>query len=277
VKRRLFGLAGVFFLVGMAVALAQESQTIPPAPLPAASQSQVECAGFIAGTQVSEDIYILDGADNDLHSPMRQFAPRDNVFLRSRSGAAFTVGVEYSVLRSAALTFRTSWYAGQHWSIRTLGYPYDDVGRVRVTHVTPQGAVAEVTFACEPIRPGDIAVPYQPRAIPEYAPALTFDRFATPNGKTLGAITAAQNNHGVLGTGTVAYINLGETDGVRPGQHFRVFRIVRDRIQGLLTFPETPRESVGEIVILSTQEKASVGMVVRCTREISLGDGVELE
>jgi hypothetical protein len=277
VNRLLFSFAGVFFLVATTAGLAQETPTTPAPTLPTASRSEIECSGFIAGTPVPQDIYILDGADNDLHSPVRQFTPRDSVFLRGRRGTAFTVGAEYSLLRPATQTFRTSWYEGQHWSIRTLGQPYEDVGRVRVTHVIPQGAVAEVTFACGPINSGDLAVPYQPRAIPEYTPPVTFDRFATPNGKMVGAITAAQNNHGVLGKGTIAYINLGETDGVRPGQHFRIFRIVRDRVEGLLTFPDTPPESVGEMTILSTQEKASAGMVTSSSREISLGDGVELE
>jgi hypothetical protein len=277
VNRSVFSFAVVFFLVAMAAGLAQEASTTPAPTLPAASQSEIECAGFIAGTPVPDDIYVLDGVDNDLHSPVRQFIPRDSVFLRSRSKAELTVGAEYSVLRPAAQIFRTSWYEGQRSSIRTLGRPYEDVGRVRVTRVTPQAAIAEVTFACGPIYTGDLAVPYQPRAIPEYTPTLTFDRFAMPNGKMVGAITATQNNGGALGKGTIAYVNLGETDGARPGQHFRIFRIVRDRVEGLLTFPDTPRESVGEMVILSTQEKASVGMVIFSSREISLGDGVELE
>jgi len=38
-----------------------------------------------------------------------------------------------------------------------------------------------------------------------------------------------------------------------------------------------PRESVGELVILSTQQKSSVGLVVNGLREIFLGDGIELE
>jgi hypothetical protein len=275
VNRSLFSFASVFFLVATAAAWAQETPTTPA--LPAASRSEIECSGFIAGSPVPQDIYVLDGADNDAHSPVRQFAARDSVFLRSRSGVAFTVGAEYSLLRPATQAFLTSWYDGQRRSIRSLGRPYEDVGRARVTHVTPQGAIAEVTFACGPVNSGDLAVSYQPRAIPEYTPTLTFDRFAGPNGKMVGAITAAQNNHGVLGKGTIAYINLGETDGVRPGQHFRVFRVVRDRMEGFLVFPNTPRESIGEIIILSTQEKASTGMVISSSREISLGDGVELQ
>ena len=62
------------------------------------------------------------------------------------------------------------------------------------------------------------------------------------------------------------------------GQKFRVFHIMREVMGGGLTVPpEGPRENIGELVILSTEDRASVGMVVQSTREITLGDGVEQE
>ena len=66
-------------------------------------------------------------------------------------------------------------------------------------------AVAEVSFACGPIYPGDIAVPFQSRTIPEYVPAK-LDRFALPNGKTQGAIVAARNNFASLANGDIVYL-----------------------------------------------------------------------
>lgn len=269
-SRRMVGVAGVFILVVSLAALAQEAPTAP-----AASRSQADCSGFIAGTKVPRDIYVLDGADNDYHLSMRQFREGGFVFLRSSKG--INVGAEYALVRPANELFRTAWYGGQHWSMHALGHVYEDVGRVKVTRVTPVGAVAEVAFACGPVNRGDIAMPYQARAIPEYTPRKEFDRFAPPSGKRWGVITAATNDAGILGTGNLAYVNLGETHGVRVGQRFRIFRIVRDREIGALFFPYTPRESLGEMVIISTHEKSSVGIVVSSVREISLGDGVELE
>jgi hypothetical protein len=45
----------------------------------------------------------------------------------------------------------------------------------------------------------------------------------------------------------------------------------------MLVYPPLPRETVGEIVVLSTQEKSAAAIVVSCTRDISVGYGVELE
>jgi hypothetical protein len=277
VYRKLIILAGVFLLLAVTRGLAQEPAA-EAAAIPAATQSEMDCSGFIAGAPVSTDRYILDGVDNDFHAPLHQFAPRDLVYLRSRSGAGFAVGNEFSVVRSATELMRIKWYAGQGGSVRSLGSAYEDVGRVKVITVTPQGAVAEVTFACGAIRPGDIVVPYQARVIPQYTPAAQLDRFALPNGKLVGAITAGGYNAGVLGVGTIAYVNLGREDGVSPGQRFRIFRIFREEVgEGIWAFPQTPRETLGELVILSTQERSSVAMVVSSMREITLGDGIELK
>jgi hypothetical protein len=277
VSQKILSLLGVFLFVAAAAALAQEASA-PQAPaVPAASRADMDCSGFIAGSSLPRDLYVLDGADNDLHAPLRQFAQGETVFLHYGRGTNVAEGTDYALVRPGRQIFETSWYVGQQSSLRSLGKAYEDVGRVKVTRVTPQGAVAEVTFACGPVYPGDLAVPYKPRPIPEYTPTKEFDRFAPPNGKMWGAITASRNNLGVLGNGSIAYINLSESDGVKPGQRFRIFRLMRDRIEGFYAFPDTPRESVGEIVILSTQEKSSVGIVVISLRQIFVGDGVELE
>lgn len=276
-SRTILSLAGVFLLFAAATALAQEASTTPVPAIPAASQYDIDCSGFIAGSALSKDVYIVDGADNDFHEPLRQFAPGDMVFLGHRRGTSVAEGTEYSLVRPGNEIFQTSRYDGQHASLRSLGKPYEDVGRIKVTRLTPQGAIAEVTLACGPVYPGDLAIPYRARAVPDYTPTKTFDRFALPNGKMMGAITAARNNAGTVGTGAITYINLGESDGVKTGQRFRIFRLSRDVREGLLAHPDTPIESLGEMVILSTQERSSVGIVINCLRAIYLGDGVELE
>jgi hypothetical protein len=277
VYRKLILLAGVFLLLAVTRGLAQEP-VAEAAAIPAATQSEMACSGFIAGSPVSTDLYVLDGADNDSHVAVHQFATGDFVYLRSRSGGAFAVGNEFSVVRSAKELMRIKRYDGQGASVRSLGSAYEDLGKVKVVSVTPQGAVAEVTFACIPIVPSDIVMPYQARVIPQYTPGAQLDRFVLPNGKLVGAITAAANNAGTVGTGRIAYINLGREDRVSPGQRFRIFRIFREETgEGLWAYPETPRETLGELVILSTQDRSSVAMVVSSRREIALGDGIELE
>jgi hypothetical protein len=259
------------------VALALGQQTPPASPSPAASPSQADCTGFFAASPVPTDVIVLDGADNDLESPIRQFTLGSSIYLHRHGSATFSVGEQFLLVRPAKLLFRTTRYSGEHGTIRGLGKPYEDVGKAQVTRVTPEGAVAEVSFACEPINPGDIALPYQPRTIPDYVPA-NLDRFPLPKGNIQGTITAARNNFAALANGDIVYINFGEKDGARVGQRYRVYySLPSSRGRAWFVYPPQPRESVGEVVVLSTQEKSSAGIIVNCTREINLGYGVELE
>ncbi|MGA2609293.1 MAG: hypothetical protein ABSH01_17765 [Terriglobia bacterium] len=272
---RSLSVAAVWFIFPVAVALGQ--QTPPASPIPAATQSQVDCTGFIATSNVPKDIIVLDGANNDLESALRQFTPSESIYLYHRHKGNFSVGEEYSLLRPAKALFRTTRYGGEHWSIHALGNPYEDVGRVQVTHVTPEGAVAEVSFACGPIYPGDLAVPYQPRPIPDYVPA-ELDRFVLPNGKIQGTITAARNNFASLAGGDIVYLNFGGKQGAQVGQRYRVYYALHSPAPwAVFVHPPIPRETVGEIVVLSTQEKSSVAIIVNSTRDINLGSRVELE
>jgi hypothetical protein len=259
------------------VAVALGQQTPPASPIPAATQSQVDCTGFITTSNVSKDIIVLDGANNDLESALRQFTPKESIYLYSRGNGKFSVGDQFSLVRPAKAVFRTTRYGGEHWSIHALGNPYEDVGRVQVTHVTPEGAVAEVSFACEPIYPGDLAVPYQPRPIPDYVPA-ELGRFVLPNGNIQGTITAARNNFASLAIGDIVYLNFGGKQGAQVGQRYRVYYALPSPGRwAVFAYPSLPRETVGEIVVLSTQEKSSVAIIVNSTRDINIGYGVELE
>ena len=272
---RILSVAVACFIFPVVLALGQ--QTPPASSIPAATPSQADCTGFITSGNVSTDTIVLDGADNDFRAPIREFRFGDSVYLYSHGNTKFSVGDQFSIVRPAKELFRTTRYNGEYWSIHGLGKPYEDTGRVRVTHVTPEGAVAEVNFNCGPIYPGDIALPYQPRSIPEYVPAK-LDRFPLRNGKTLGTIVAARNNYGALKDGDIVYLNLGQENGARVGQLYRVyFVLLAPSHWPTFSHAPGPRETVGEVVVLSVQEKSSAAIIVNSARDIDLGYGVELE
>ena len=281
----------IVFLLATAPSAAQERKQ-----LPVSRPTQSECSGFIAAAPVPKDIYVLEGADDDFHERIRQYTAGDFIYLRGNVGG-IAEGTEFRLVRPekvAALPFflrltgtneniipPVSWAPGQREQIRKSGHPYDDAGRARVIRKTPEAAVAQITFSCGPILRGDIALLYQPRPIPEYAAGVPFDRFAAPNQKVRGTIIGSPRNDSDLGQGDLAYINRGSRDGVHAGQVYRIVHADRGRplflYQGLLHFPATPQESVGEVVILSVEGKSAVAVVVASTREIAIGDAVQLE
>lgn len=274
-KTRILSVA-VAWLV-LPVALVPGQQTPAATALPAATLSQADCTGFISASKVPADINVLSGEDNDLESSTRQYTEGDSIYLSGRGNPRFAVGQQFSLVRPAKELFRTTRYSGEHWTLRKLGNPYEDAGRVLVTHVTPQGAVAEVKFACGPIYPGDIALPYQPRIVPDYVPTK-LDRFALSNGKIQGAIVAARNNYASLANGDVVYLDFGEKNGAKAGQLYRVFYLPPCPGPWAINAPPPmPRETVAEIVVLSTQERSAVGIIVNSGRDVYVGYGVELE
>jgi hypothetical protein len=277
-RRITFGLAVVFLFASVLTAQVQETRPVLPVSTAAASLTQAECTGFIAETPVPRDLVVVGGGDDDFHSVVRQFVKGESVFISPRKGGDITVGAEYNVIRPAKELFQTTRYQGQRGDMRKLGNPYEDVAKVKVTHVNPQGAVAEVTFSCGPIIPGDALMPFQPRAIPEYTVSQPLDHFSPlDKNKTNGRITATHNNFGFLGAQTVVYLNLGERDGTAPGRRFRIYKVLPPEATGFLTKQRTPPETVGEAVVLSVHPKSCVAMVVSSYREISAGDYVEAE
>lgn len=277
-RRIAFTLAVVFLAASAFTIQAQETASVSMLSIPVATRSQADCTGFIANPSVPRDVYVVGGADDDFHSVARQFVQGESIYIAQHEGGNFAVGAEYSVIRPAHELFRTMRYSGERWDIRKLGKPYEDVAQVRVTHVNPEGAVARVTFSCGPINFGDTLVPFQPRAIPEYTVSAPLDHFIPlDDNKPHGRITASRNNFGFVGNQMVVYLNLGESQGAKPGQRYRIYKVLPPHLVGVITTHPTPAETIGEAVVLSVQGKSSVAMVVSSYREISSGDYVQAE
>jgi len=272
--------AGLVFLAASTV-IAQDQAQNPPAAsstIPAAVRNQSECSGWIAEHPVPRDIIVVGGADDDAHSLVRQFVEGDSIYISAHEGGNIAMGSEFRVVRPAKELFLTRRYQGQYWDLHKLGKPYEDVAIIRVTHLNPEGAVARVTFSCGSIFPGDTVVPFQARPVPQFTVTPPLDHFTPLNkNRQHGRIVASRNNHGFLGEQTVVYLNLGGGDGAKPGQRFRIYKVLPSHPTGSLTKMPVPPETIGEAVVLSVQEKSCVAMVVASYREISAGDFVEAE
>ena len=176
-RRITFALAVVFLFVSALTAQAQETKPASPVSVAAHPARRRSAQASLPRLPFPADLVVVGGGDDDFHSVVRQFVKGESVFISPRKGGDIKVGAEYSVVRPAKELFQTTRYQGQRWDMRKLGKPYEDVAKVKVTHVNPEGAVAEVTFSCGPILPGDILMPFQPRAIPEYTVSQPLDHF----------------------------------------------------------------------------------------------------
>jgi hypothetical protein len=177
-----------------------------------------------------------------------------------------------------------------------MGTPYLDAGQVRVVNVLPKVSVAQVTFSCEYMQRGDIALPYQDRPTPPFKGAEAFDHFAPVSGKPVAMVVAGKQNADLYGKNSTVYVNLGSGQGVKVGDYLRIFRYQGSRAE---TVPQTkdfqfmmygfgsapqryewndlPREILGEGLVLNVSRNSSTMMITLTSGQIYAGDYVEIE
>ncbi len=115
-------------------------------------------------------------------------------------------------------------FPGQKKLMQATGQPYEEVGRVRVIDTRSKTAVAQVEYSCDPINPGDTAIPFAEKAMVDFHPPLRFDRFLPKASKVSGRIVMGKDFDSELGTGQNVYFNVGSNQGVKVGDYFRAVR-----------------------------------------------------
>lgn len=271
------------------------------------TKADLYCAGFISRERLPNANFVTGG----LESPSStKFETGEIVYLR---GTGYQVGQLYSIIRELRDVNEYEMFPGQKRALSAAGHPYGEIGRVRVLDTRNRAAIAEVVFNCDPVNPGDVAVPFVEKPpIAFHAPGH-FDRFAPASGKLTGRILMAKDFDGIIGTGMKLYMNMGSNQGVKVGDYYRVVRsytaTLNDPVDSLSFMAQTsedtqmnpptfegnffnhanwgkgpnihvgdlPRRAVGEVVILSTTPTTSAGMVVFSLENILTGDNVELD
>ena len=87
-------------------------------------------------------------------------------------------------------------------------------------------------------------------------------------GEMRGEIVASLDDLASLGQGYLISVDLGQTDGVVPGNVFTVFRHL---------YPGAPRKVLGEIAILTVQERNATARIMHSYDFMMIGDQVELK
>lgn len=96
--------------------------------------------------------------------------------------------------------------------------------------------------------------------------------------KANGYVVDTLNNVELSGKGDVVYIDVGQEDGVVPGNTFSIYKLPRAAFD-----PDAGRDVVipgtflGKLVVLNVQKEAAVGIIIESTRQIEKGDVVRLD
>jgi hypothetical protein len=294
---------------------AQASSTAPPDTIMTTANfpiqrvetptyADVYCAGFI-NREILPDANFVEGG---LQTPgTTKFVRGDVVYLK---GSGYSAGAQYEIVRALRDINEYEMFPGQRKLLKATGHPYEDIGRVRVIDTRSKAAVALIEYSCDPINPGDTAIPFAEKPMVSFHAPLRFDRFLPTSSKVSGRIVMGKDFDSTLGTGQKLYFNVGSNQGVKVGDYFRAVRNyeedLHDPVDSLsfkaaisedtqmkqpsfdpglweksngpvIHVRDLPRRAVGEIVVIGTTPTTSTGMVVFAMEDVHAGDGVELD
>jgi hypothetical protein len=264
--------------------------------------ADIYCAGFLTKDRVPDANYVNGGLQTPTST---KFETGELVYL---AGTGYQAGQLYSIIREMRDVNEYEIYPGERKVLAAAGRPYGEIGRVRVVDTRSHSAIAQVEFSCDPINPGDVAVPFVEKPQAAFHVPGHFDRFAPANGKLSGRIVLGKDFDSVLGTGMKLYMNMGSNQGVKVGDYFRVVRsytaTLRDPVDSLsfkartsedtqmrppafeanrftktkgpnIHVGDLPRRAVGEVVVLNVTPTSSSAMVVFALEDVYAGDWVE--
>jgi hypothetical protein len=266
--------------------------------------ADVYCSGFI-NRETLPDANFVEGG---LQTPgTTKFVRGDVVYLK---GSGYSAGAQYEIIRALRDINEYEMFPGQRKLLKATGHPYEEVGRVRVIDTRSKAAVALIEYSCDPINPGDTAIPFAEKPMVSFHAPLRFDRFLPTSSKVSGRIVMGKDFDSTLGTGQKLYFNVGSNQGVKVGDYFRAVRNyeedLHDPVDSLsfkaaisedtqmkqpsfdpglwekgngpvIHVRDLPRRAVGEIVVIGTTPTTSTGMVVFAMEDVHAGDGVEMD
>ena len=141
-------------------------------------------------------------------------------------------------------------------------------GGVVVLAAQENSAMAEVTASCTDMWIGDYLIPFEPIPVPLLPKQPTATSLTPETGQMRGEIVASLDEIGSLAEGYLVSIDLGEEDGVVPGNIFTVFRYL---------YPDAPRRVLGELAILTVQPENATARIMASYDFMVVGDLIELK
>jgi len=213
---------------------------------------------------------IIDKATDPLGEIGASFEPKtmlctwDQAFLKLKDAGRARVGDRFTVVRDREEVRHPV-------DGRPVGRYVELIGNVRIVRKESDGFVAVVESCTIDISRGD-------RIIAGRALFKPVTRKETT--KTLAAriIYTHESGASLVASNNVVYIDKGRKDGVADGNVFTVYQFGDglDRGQPGQGGDKPPRESVGQVIVVDTQESTSAAIVIQSVRDISVGDALEL-
>jgi hypothetical protein len=169
------------------------------------------------------------------------FAPWHRLLVRGGSDQGVKAGQEYYVRR--AMPPKEAPPRGERpvIGIATIGW-------IRIDQVRSDTSIASVVHECDGIEEGDYLEPF---AAPTVPPALAE---GTPDFAATGTVLFGAERRQIEGANALMVVDLGASDGIKPGQRFTIFRasasgpnVIVARATAMRVDPETSMVKISDM------------------------------
>ncbi|HZV80714.1 MAG TPA: LysM domain-containing protein [Geobacteraceae bacterium] len=214
--------------------------------------------GFIAGSSFKPSGYIIAGQHN------RQiYAEDDLVYTDIGRNFGGKVGDRYTV-------FKNYGPVSHPLTNQILGYRVAALGTLQLTEIENRSSKALITSSFMEIEPGSSLAPYRNMRKEVTLRAADLD--------LNGYIVETRTGNKAIAAGDVAYIDLGENQGVKVGNMLYVVRKAETEIKFYSGVDyDLPVDVLGALVVVETAENTSTALVVKSIDTIYTGDRLEMK
>ncbi len=219
---------------------------------PAYEEVSIQCTGYLR--EEADDDFRIFGSEEDSHKD--GLATGDVVYLNRGSQDGVSPGDEFYMQRKIDFT----WGVDGSYVRRT--------GWLRILAVQEETAMAEIVQACLDVNVGDYLTPFEPIPVPLLPVEPSPTRMTPETGRMRGRIEASLDDLATLGQGYLVSIDLGQEDGVVPGNIFTIFRYLYDG---------APRKVLGTLAVLTVQREHATARIMESKDYILTGDLIELK
>ena len=231
--------------------------TAGPSLYPLSEETTIQCADYITEI-VDESMWIIGSEEKD-----RQIALSDGdiVYINKGSQDGIFPGDRY-------YTHRRLDKVTHPLNREILGWHITRTGWLVILAAQEQTAIAEIVQPCIEIFVGDYLLPFEPVPVPLLPAQEPAHRLTPETGRTRGHIIVSLGGHLTLGQGLLVSVDLGEENGIIPGNVFTIFRYL---------YPGVQRKMLGELAILTVQERTSTAKIINSYDIIDIGDEIEMK
>jgi hypothetical protein len=248
--------------VGMGEELPAEAEpegALREALIPAIEETALQCAPYVVDDREDESLYI---AGNEEGATKNAFGDRDVLYLNKGSNSGVRAGDVYTLQHVA--------YEVKHPETNSsIGHKIEPTGWGRVVLVQENSATLVVEQACMDIHVGDYLKPFERVSVPLIQRHAPPDRMTPSSGKIVGTVVDIEHDSMIAGDRQLVVVNLGTANGIAPGNLMTVYKVMYPSVP-------TPRNVIGELVVVSVRERTSTARVLYSRDAIMSGDRAEL-